>query len=346
MDIDRFVAMHTPTWNRLATLTGQGGRGIRRLDAAELDELVRLYQRTASHLSYAQTYLADPALTARLTNLVGRSGALVYGTRRWSWRGLGRFFASTFPQTVWESRWFAAASAALLLVPAAVMGVWLAHSQRAIQATGPAALREAYVNHDFAAYYRSQPSAEFAAQVQTNNIQVAFLAFALGIAGCVVTAFVLARNGAELGTAAGLFAAAGKQPQFWGLILPHGLLELTSIILAGAAGLRLGWALIAPGEMRRGQALAEAGRSSVTIVAGLMVTFIIAGTIEGFVTGSALPTAARLAIGIGAEVAFLAYVVELGYRRPTALTRRYASATAPGIRLGAVSTTVAPSPRS
>ena len=322
MDIDRFVAAHTPAWDRLAVLSRRAGGRRRRLTTAEVDELIRLYQRTSGHLSYARTYFADPGLTARLTNLVGRAGAVVYGTRSRSVRSVGRFFTETFPVAVWEARWFALISAGLMFVPALVVGVWLAHSPRAIEASAPAALREAYVNHDFAAYYRSHASAEFAAKVQTNNISVAFLAFALGIAGCVLTAFVLARNGTAVGQAAGLFAAAGKQAQFWGLILPHGLLELTSIVLAGAAGLRLGWALIAPGDRRRSQAVADEGRRSVVIVSGLIVTFLIAGTIEGFVTGSALPTAARLGIGMGVEALFLFYVVALGYRRPAALTRR------------------------
>lgn len=313
MDIDRFLATNSPTWDRLSELTTRAGRrGARRLDPSELDELVRLYQRASSHLSYARTYFADPSLTADLTKIVARANAIVYGTRQRSLRVVGRFFTTTFPGAVWDARWFVAISAVLFLGPALIIAVWLAHSPKAIDASGSAALRQAYINHDFAAYYRSQPSAQFAAQVQTNNIKVAFAAFAAGIAGCVVTALLLANNGVHLGEAAGLFAAAGKQAQFWGLILPHGLLEITSIVIAGASGLRLGWAWIAPGDLSRSEALAAEGRRSVTIVAGLIVTFLIAGTIEGFVTGSALPTSVRVGIGVVAEAAFLLYIVTLG----------------------------------
>ena len=312
MDIDRFLATNQAAWDRLAALCNKADRGVRRLSTGELDELVRLYQRVSSHLSYARTYFADPALTARLTALVGRANAVVYGSRPRSLRAFGRFFTTTFPAAVWDARRFVAVSGALVLVPAAVIAVWLAHSPKAVEATGSAALRQAYVSHDFADYYRSQPSAQFAAQVQTNNIRVAFMAFAGGVAGCVLTIVVLAENGAGVGQAAGLFAAAGRQPEFWGLILPHGLLELSSVIVAGAAGLRLGWALISPGDRTRADALAAEGRRSVTIVAGLIVTFLVAGTIEGFVTGSALPTAVRVGIGVVVEVAFIGYVVVLG----------------------------------
>jgi uncharacterized membrane protein SpoIIM required for sporulation len=307
VDIDRFLAVNSTTWNRLTELCGR-----RRLDTAEVEELVRLYQRASSHLSYAQTYYADPALIARLTTLVGRAHAVVYGTRRRSVRAVGDFFVTTFPGAVWESRVFVAASAAVFFLPAIAVGVWLAHSPRAIDAIAPSALRQAYINHDFAAYYRSQPSAQFAAQVQTNNIRVAFEAFAAGIAGCVVTAVLLAYNGMQIGAAGGLFAAAGKQAQFWGLVLPHGLLEITSIIIAGGAGLRLGWAVLAPGDMTRRDALAAAGRRAVTIVMGLILTFIVAGLIEGFVTGSSLHTTVRVGIGVLVETTFLVYIVALG----------------------------------
>jgi uncharacterized membrane protein SpoIIM required for sporulation len=312
VDIDRFLATNQPAWDRLSDLNARAGRGVRRLDTADLDELIRLYQRTSGHLSYTRTYFADPALTAYLTALVGRAHAIVYGSRPRSIRALGRFFTHTFPVAVWEARWFVAISAACFFVPAAVVAVWLSHSREALNAAGSAALRQTYVNHDFASYYRSQPSAQFAAQVQTNNIRVAFLAFAAGIAACIPTAVLLAQNGVGIGQAAGLFAAAGKQPQFWGLILPHGLLETTSIVIAGAAGLRLGWAWISPGDRSRTEALAAEGRRSMAIVAGLVLTFIVAGLIEGFVTGSALATGVRIGIGVLAETAFVLYIVVMG----------------------------------
>ena len=106
---------------------------------------------------------------------------------------------------------------------------------------------------------------------------------------------------------AGLFHAAGQAPKFLGLILPHGLLELTAVCVAGAAGLRLGWTIIDPGDRPRGVALAEEARQAMVIVLGLVVVFAAAGIIEGFVTGSALPTFVRVGIGVAAEVGFLLY---------------------------------------
>jgi uncharacterized membrane protein SpoIIM required for sporulation len=141
---------------------------------------------------------------------------------------------------------------------------------------------------------------------------VAFVAFGGGVLLCAVTAFVLVTNGANLGEAAGVFAAAGQEGRFFGLVLPHGLLELTSVVIAGGAGLRLGWTVIHPGDRSRSQALATEGRRAVTIVLGLILTFIVAGTIEGFVAGSGLSTAVRVTIGAVVEVAFVAYAVVAG----------------------------------
>lgn len=313
MDVDRFLATNQPLWDRLALLTRQArGGGLRRMSAPEVDELVRLYQRTSTHLSYVRTYYRDTALTTRLTGIVAAAGAVVYGTRPRTLRTVGRFFTYTFPAAVWHNRWFVAVAAFLFFGPAIAMGAWLANSDEAVNATAPAAVRQAYVEDDFEDYYSSRPASEFAAQVTTNNIQVGFMAFAAGIGFCVPTVMLLAYNGANVGVAGGLFHAAGEAPKFYGLILPHGLLELTAVAVAGAAGLRLGWALIDPGDRPRGTAVREEGRRAAVMVLGLVLTFLVAGIIEGFVTGSTLPTWARVGLGLLVEVAFLLYIAVQG----------------------------------
>jgi uncharacterized membrane protein SpoIIM required for sporulation len=312
MDIDTFLARNGPTWDRLDRLTRQAGLGVRRLSGSELKELVQLYQRTSSHLSYAQTNFDDSTLAARLSQVVAAAGAIVYGTRPRTIRSLGGFFTHTFPAAFWRIRWFIGVSAVLTLAPALAVGGWLANSPKAVQATAPAAVREAYVNQDFEQYYSSLPAAAFATEVYTNNVRVALLAFAGGILICVPTIYLLVTNGASIGQAAGLFSAAGQSAKFYGLIMPHGLIELTSVVLAGAAGLRLGWAVIDPGDRTRAAAMGDEGRRAVVLVLGVVGTLLIAGIIEGFVTGSGLPTVVRVGIGVAVEVAFLVYAVVLG----------------------------------
>lgn len=312
MDLDRFIERHQPTWRHLDALTKRAGRSVRGLSPDELDDLVRSYQRVSTHLSIARSTYHDPALSASLTALTARAGAVVYGTRPRTIRAGVRFVADTFPAALWHSRWFIAVAALLFLVPALAAGTWIARSSAALEALAPPAVREAYVEEDFAAYYSSSPASQFATEVTTNNIQVSFLAFAGGIAACLLTVYVLILNGAFVGFAGGLFAAVGEQARFWGLILPHGLLELTAVFVAGGAGLRLGWTLIDPGDRPRRVAVGEEGRRAFAIIIGLVGVFICAGLIEGFVTGSPLPTWLRVGIGVLAEATFLAYAITRG----------------------------------
>jgi uncharacterized membrane protein SpoIIM required for sporulation len=313
VDIDRFIQTNQPVWQRLDALTKLGTRNPKRLSTAELEELVTTYERVNTHLSIARTQIRDPGLVAHLTRLTARAGAVVYGggSAR-TWRAVARFVSDTFPAALWHARVFIVIATSLFVVPAAAVALWLSGSPAALDLAAPEAAREAYVEDDFEAYYSSSPSAQFASQVTTNNIRVALLAFTAGVLLCIPTVYVLAFNGLHLGYPLAAFAAVDQLPRFWGLILPHGLLELTAVFLAGAAGLRLGWAVIDPGDRPRGEALTEEGRRAMAILIGLVVAFVVAGLIEGFVTGSALPTWARVGVGVVVEVTFITYVVVRG----------------------------------
>jgi uncharacterized membrane protein SpoIIM required for sporulation len=312
LSVDRYVHENSPEWDRLEELVRHANRPRTRLSDAELDELLMSYQRTSAHLSYVRSTYADPRLTARLTRAVAGARALIYGGQPRAGGAIRRFFGETFPAAVWTARTQIVISSIALIGPWIIVAVWLSNSPAAIEAFAPEALREAYINNDFEAYYSSAPAAEFSTQVLTNNIRVSFSAFVSGIAWAVPTLLLLIYNGANIGLATGLFHEAGQATKFWGLILPHGLLEITAIIVAGAAGLRLGWSLIVPGDISRGKALVDEAQRSASIVMGLILVFVIAGLIEGFVTPSSLPTEARISIGVAAFLAFWSYVLAFG----------------------------------
>ena len=150
-----------PAWDRLGRADRPGPAGASAASApVELDELVRLYQRTSTHLSYARTYYRDPALTARLTGLVAAAGAVVYGTRPRTLRAVGRFFTATFPAAVWHGRRFVPVSAVLparaRARPRRLAGQLRPRRSRPPR---PTAVREAYVEEDFEDYYSSEPAA-------------------------------------------------------------------------------------------------------------------------------------------------------------------------------------------
>ncbi|MET9923064.1 stage II sporulation protein M [Streptomyces sp. NPDC059605] len=312
MDLDVFVTAHRAEWDRLDQLLRRG----RRLTGTEADELVELYQRTATHLSLLQSSAPDPMLTARLTQLVARARSTVTGTRRASWRDVTRFLTAGFPAAVYRSRHWWIPTAVLSTVLAAVIGWWIGtHPEVQSAIAAPDDLRRlTSPGGEYETYYSSHPAASFAAQVWTNNAQAAAMCLVLGAFLCVPVIWILFINVLNLGVGIGLMSSAGRLDTFMGLILPHGLLELTAVFVAAGTGLRLGWTVIDPGPHTRRSALAQQGRAAIGMAIGLALVLFVSGVIEGFVTPSGLPTWGRVAIGIVAELAFLAYVYILGGR--------------------------------
>ena len=312
MDLDAFTAVHEPEWSRLQELVRR-----RRLSAVEADELVALYQRAATHLSVVRSAAPDPAVAARLSRLVAHARAKVTGgSEPWT-RELARFATVSFPAAVYRARWAAAGAAGLSAAVAVGLGTWIARSPQAQAVLARRVDVRQLVENDFAGYYRAHAAGSFAAQVWTNNAWVAALCIAFGVTGVLVLV-VLLQNAINVGAVGGVMAANGRLDLFFGLITPHGLLELTAVFVAAGAGLRLFWAWVDPGPLPRGQAMAREGRSMVTVALGLVVVLLVSGIVEAFVTPSGLPTAARIGIGGLVWVAFLTYVGVLGRRAAAA----------------------------
>jgi uncharacterized membrane protein SpoIIM required for sporulation len=157
--------------------------------------------------------------------------------------------------------------------------------------------------------------------ITQNNIGVAFRAFAGGLPLGLITLLILFTNGMMLGSVGVLIARKGQSAGFWPSIAPHGILELTAIMVAGAAGLMLGWALLHPGDLPRGRALAAAAGDAVRLVAGTIPMFIVAGTIEGFVSFSSLPVFVKLTVAALSAVGMAYYFSRKGGAAARFLTR-------------------------
>jgi uncharacterized membrane protein SpoIIM required for sporulation len=314
MDIDAYVWAHRGEWDRLDELV----RRRRRLSGAEADELVDLYQRTATHLSAVRSAAPDPALVGRLSSLVGRARAAVTGTRPVSYHELSEFFLRRFPAAVYRARWWWIGVGAAFLAVAVALGAWVAANPD-VQASlvAPQAVRQ-LVDQDFATYYSSHPAADFAFHVWTNNAWVAALSIASGALLGLPVPWMLWSNAANVGVIGGYMAAHDRLGLFFGLILPHGMLELTAVFVAAGVGLRLGWTIIAPGDRPRGPAVAQEGRAAMGVALGLCAVLLVSGVVEAFVTPSGLPTAARVGIGLLVWTGFLAYVFVLGRRAAAA----------------------------
>lgn len=313
MDLDAYVNAHRGEWDRLEALLKRGSRP-RRLRAGEVDEVVDLYQRTATHLSAVQTASPDPQLVARLSALVARARAMVTGTSQPAWREAVRFLREDVPAVFYRTRWWWLGAGLASLVVACAVGFWLAGSPAAQQAAGDPEQVRRLVETDFEAYYSSAPAQDFSARVFTNNALIAAQCIVSGALLGLPIPYVLFQNAANVGVTGGLMAANGRTGLFFGLILPHGMLELTAVFVAAGLGLKLGWTIVDPGRRTRSAALAQEGRALLTGAIGLALVLLVTGLIEGFVTPSGLPTWARVGIGALAEAAFAYWVFGWGRR--------------------------------
>ncbi|MBO3745059.1 stage II sporulation protein M [Streptosporangiaceae bacterium NEAU-GS5] len=310
MDIDAFVTTHQPTWDRLERLV----RKRRSLSGAEVDELVELYQRVATHLSIVRSGSRDPVLVGRLSSLVAKARSAVTGAHAPAWREFLAFWTESFPVVAYRAgRWWLGAALGSIVV-AVLIGAWVAGHPEVRAAIGTPEELKQLVEHDFADYYSQNPAGSFATEVWINNAWVSAQCVASSILLGIPIPYLLFENAANGGVLGGIMTSAGKADVFWGLIIPHGLLELTAVFLAAGAGMKVGWTVIDPGGRPRGQAVAEQGRAVVTVILGLIVVLLVSGLIEALVTPSPLPTWARIAIGVLAEAAFLTYIVVFGRR--------------------------------
>jgi uncharacterized membrane protein SpoIIM required for sporulation len=308
IDLDVFVTAHRQEWDRLEELT----RHSRSLSGAEVDELVDLYQRAATHLSAVRTSAPDPVLLARLSGLVTRARAVVTASGAPAYREVAVFFLRRFPAAVYRARWWWLSAGTAFVLVAVALAAWV-YANPDVQGSiaTPDEVRQ-LVDQDFASYYSSHQAGAFALQVWTNNAWLSALAIASGALLGIPVPYLLWQNAANVGLTAGLMAAHGRLDLFFGLVLPHGLLELTAVFIAAGVGMRLGWTIVAPGDRPRGAAVAEEGRAAIAVAVGLVAVLLVSGVIEAFVTPSGLPTWARIAVGLLAWAGFLAYVFVLG----------------------------------
>ena len=308
MDLDAHVAARSRYWGRLEELASR-----RRLTGAEGDELLDLYQRVSTDLSVVRSATPDPSVVSYLSMLLTRARVTMVATKTTTWSDLLGFFTRTFPAALYRTRWWWVTTALSSMLVIALVAAWtLRHPEVYTSQLTPAEIN-AYVGTDFEHYYSEFPHHEFATLVWVNNAWVAAQCIALGVLGLPVL-YVLFSNVQSVGVIAALMMANDRTSLFFGLILPHGLLELTAVFVAAAVGLRLFWSWVEPGPRTRLQAFAAEGRTAVAIALGLVAVLLVSGTIEGFVTPSDLPTWARIGIGVVAESTFLAYVFVVGRR--------------------------------
>ena len=308
VDLDAYSAAHGPEWDRLEQLAK-----ARRLDGPAADELIEGYRSAAAQLSEIKTSAGSTAVGDRLSVTLSRARLRFTGATDNPLGLIPTFFAAQLPAALYRIRWLTVAVMLFTIVVAALYAAWVSGDPRVLASLGDDADLRRYADEEFTDYYSSNPAASFAGQVWTNNAWIAAQCVAFGITGLWVP-YVIMGNAVNVGMAAGVMMSYDRGDVFFEYILPHGMLELTAVFVAAAAGLRIFWAWIAPGPRTRTQALAEDARALFTVAIGLVLVLFISGIIEGFVTPASWPWWIKMTIGGGALAAFWLYVLWPGRR--------------------------------
>lgn len=316
----QFIARRQPRWAELAELLATAGgsvRGLKRLSPDQLQRLPPLYRRAASDLARAQSRRYSPAVQSRLNRLVGQAYTLLYQADNREWTGIAAFFRSDFPQAFRRRLGPFLVSVCSLLSGYLIAYLLVITDRGRLDIFVPPnhPFRESlamWTSGKVSSHMSDSASALYASQLMTNNIWVSMLCFALGILGGLPPIWLMFTNGALLGAFTAMVAHSGQLAAFWPGILPHGVVELSEVCLAGAAGISMGWSALAPGQYRRREAVSNAARDSVKLVIGGIALLLFAGLVEGFVSHSMLPAGLKLTIGAASGVLLYAYLFAAG----------------------------------
>jgi len=315
MRLDRFIAERSPDWRELELLVREAGRRPERLGPERVLRLGGLYRSAAADLARLRRQAPRSPETVRLEALVRQGRQAVYDarTRR---RSLVRFFVTDYWRLIAARRKALLVAFVLLFGSAALAAVWGVHDPAAATGVVPHEFRPALQpGHPYRDLSPSQQAA-FTSEVFTNNIQVTLVAFAGGITGGIATALALLYNGLLLGVIGGLMGQAGNGVGFIDLVTAHGVLELSCILVGGAAGLSLGWSIISPGLRTRRDSLQREAVEALLLVLGTAPWLVIAGIVEGNRANlSEAGLGAVIGTGVGLGVVYWGFVLWRGRSR-------------------------------
>lgn len=283
MKEEQFIKMNSDTWNELEALsTLINKKGIKNLSSNLVKRFLQTFRQSSHHLAYARTHYPKSSAVSYLNSLISRCHSHVYAVKKASPSSLLRYITFDFPMLLKEYRWFIISSFACFVFGFIVSivltrinvdnaSMFLPESLIAAAKSGPS--EGTQWNYPLMSSY-----------IMVNNISVSLKAFVMGITLGIGTVYLLFFNGALLGALTALIYNYGNPMNYWSLILPHGIIELTAIFISGAAGLIIAKSILLPGEYSRKHSLIKASKKSTSLLIGVILLLIIAGIIEGFYT--------------------------------------------------------------
>jgi uncharacterized membrane protein SpoIIM required for sporulation len=293
---NRWLETRKPFWARLEQLVERSRKGVSLLSHSELQELGLLYRQTASDLAAVREDASSRQLSTYLNQLLGRSHNLIYLGHKPKVSGIVRFYRDTYPQTFRETLPQTLLTVAIFVFAGVIAAAVTLHDPAfAYRLLGPRMMETIEQRKMWTeSIVTIKPLAS--SGIMTNNLTVAFTAFALGITAGIGTIWMILTNGLLIGVIGAATWKAGMALQLWSFVAPHGVLELPAIFIAGGAGLEIARGMLFPGMLPRKISLAHAGSRAAKLLLGTFPLLVVAGLIEGFFSPSNAPIPAKFAL--------------------------------------------------
>jgi uncharacterized membrane protein SpoIIM required for sporulation len=295
---NQWILKRRPHWDRLSSLLAQSdSSGLGQLSRAELQELALLYRQVAADLSVLRQDATARTYAAHVNQLLARAHHIIYSRRKTNLLTLFRFLRDEYPAIFQHQIGYVLASL-LVSVAWGLLGVALTSARPDFMRhfVGPAMIAT-MERHQMWTESIVSVAPQMTSHIMTNNLSVSFVTFAGGIVFGLGTFFYLFVNGMMLGVIAAACHQYGMSILLWSFVAPHGSLELPSILIAGAAGFRLGHAMLFPGALRWKESVARGGIEATRLVSGIIPLLVIAGCLEGFFSPSHAPIWLKFTVG-------------------------------------------------
>jgi uncharacterized membrane protein SpoIIM required for sporulation len=316
----RWLEKRRPHWNRLEQLVAASGRrSVTALTPTELQELALLYRQSASDLSTVREDPTSSQLAVYLNQLLARAHNLIYMGRKASRRGIWTFFKDTYPR-IFRETFADTFTAFVLFLVAAIAGVLMGIADPGFSRffLGPHMMQSIETHKMWTdSIVTIKPLAS--SGIMTNNLSVAFTAFAAGITAGVGTVWMMLQNGLLMGVVGVACWREGMSLPLWSFVAGHGVLELPAIFIAGGAGLGMAKGMLFPGVLPRKESLVRAGARSVRLVLGTIPMLLIAGLVEGFVSPTSIAPGMKFLLAAGLGTLLVLYLMR---RSPQQTTER------------------------
>lgn len=287
-----------PYWSRLeALLAAADSAGIRQLSRAEMREMALLYRQVAADLSVLRRDATAQTYASHVNQLLARAHHIIYAGRKTSALALWKYLRDDYPVIFRRNLGYVAVSVGFTLAWAALGAILTStHIEFMRHILGPQMIatmeRHEMWTHSVVSIAPTATSA-----IMTNNLSVSFVTFAGGITFGLFTLLSLYNNGMMLGVIGAACHYYGMSVALWSFVAPHGSLELPAILIAGAAGLRLGRAMVFPGGLRWKDSVAQGGIEASKLVSGTIPMLVVAGCLEGFFSPSAAQPWLKFTVG-------------------------------------------------